>query len=117
MGCLAFVNTSVSAQNFVRNATQCEFTVKVAYGNPVTCAVAGYSVAVVAPFTQVNVAVPAGTQILYGKGTYSPIIPLCAFYIGLPCSPYPPVDNVSCTQLCGNYTAEMIPGFGIWIHY
>lgn len=112
-------SATLVAQDIVRNSTNCTFRVRVAYGpSSFSCAPAGFADAIVPPNTQVNVGIPAGTQILYAKGAY--VVGLggltCPFYIGLPCSPYPLAVGVNCTTPCGDYKARLYPGVGIRLY-
>ena len=118
IGCFLMVAaTTVSAQDFVRNATNCDFEVKVAYGTVAGCGVSGFATMVVPAGTQVSFGV--GVEILYAKGRPTTTLGTasCAFYIaqGL-CAPYPISDTITDPSCCGGYTATLIPGFGIYIN-
>ncbi len=120
MTCLVMLTTtSILAQDIVRNSTNCTFLVRVAYG-PVGpgCAATGFADATVPANTQVNVGIPAGTEIKYAKGAYTLLGGglACPFYIGLPCSPYPLAVGVLCSTPCGDYKARLYPGLGIHLY-
>lgn len=112
-----FASTATKAQDAVRNNTPCEFDVKVAYGDVAGCDVVGFDIITVPPFTQVNFSSTGGMEILYGKGRPSSTSgTTCAFYVAQGgCAPYPLSDAVSCSTGCDDYTATLIPGFGIYI--
>ena len=108
--------TTASAQDFVRNATNCDLEVKVAYGTVTGCGVAGFATMIVPAGTQMSFGV--GVEILYAKGRPTTSTGAgCAFYIaqGL-CAPYPLSDTITTPSCCNGYTATLIPGFGIYIN-
>ena len=116
VGCFTlFAATTVSAQDAVRNNTACTFEVHVGYGLIGSCNPTGFISAIVAPFTQINLGVPAGNEIMISKGAYVGVPGACPYYIALAgCGfPYPQTVFVPCTVGCGNFNADLIPGFGI----
>lgn len=116
--CFIFIlAATVVAQDAVRNNTACTFRVKVGHGPIGSCTATSFIVMDVPPFTQVNLGIPATDEIIIAKGAYltGGSTLSCPFYIGLPCTIYPLTDAVTCFTLCGNYTATLIPGFGIYL--
>ena len=116
VGCFTlFAATTVSAQDAVRNNTACTFLVKVGHGAIGSCTATGFITALVPPFTQINLGVPATDEIIISKGIYNATPGACPYYIGLAgCgTPYPQTVTVPCLAGCGTFTADLIPGFGI----
>lgn len=116
IGCFTFLaSSSVSAQDLIGNYTDCDIVVKVGYGPVGSCTVTGYASATIPANSNMNVGIPAGTEIILAKGKYA-FGPFCAFYVGQSCSPYSNTDNVSCSGNCGDYTAFLNPAIGIKIY-
>jgi len=118
VACFSFLaSTSVSAQDFIKNGTDCKILVKVAYG-PVgpSCATTGTIQMISYPGTSVSIGVPPGTEIKAAKGTYISPAANCPFYVGLPCSGLPLIDSVTCGSSCGDYKAVFVVGSGIKIY-
>lgn len=119
VGCFFMLaSTAANAQNSIKNNTPCKYIVKVKYGTVTTCGVVGTSTIIVPPYTVVTVPGAGTNEILYAKGVPTTAAPgTCAFYIAQnSCAPYPLVDNVACGTACGNYTATLIPGYGIYLN-
>ena len=118
VGCIAFFSaTTATAQNdYIKNVTACKILVKVGYGPIGSCSSTGYMQMISYPNTSVPMGIPAGTEIIIAKGTYISPPANCPFYVGLPCTIYPLIDNVACGSSCGNYTAEYFIGSGIKIY-
>ena len=109
-------SSTVQAQDKVRNSTNCDFRIRVAYGPIGGCTSTGIIDAIVPAGTSILLGIPPGNEIIEAKGAYAAIVPSCAFYIGLPCTGSPLIDSVPCTLLCGDYKARLYPGTGIWIY-
>ncbi|MGD1844745.1 MAG: hypothetical protein ACFB10_05065 [Salibacteraceae bacterium] len=100
--------SSVQAQQGIKNATGCTQLVKFAYGNPFTCTATGDLTYTLAPFTSIwPLPIPLGQEIIAAKG--AEISFACGpWYIGLPCSGYPPGVLVPC-GVCGDYKVVLEP--------
>ena len=104
----------VKAQQSVGNKTNCDMIFAYEYGVTGTCVVAGYNQVNVPAGTAIPV-LPAGMEIIRAKGTYA--LGGCnAFYVGIPCSTYPMIDNVACGSACGNFIGQYFPGWGVIAH-
>lgn len=117
VGCLLMVSTStITAQDLVRNITNCDVNVRVGYGPIGGCTLAGIVNALVPAGTTISLGFPAGNEIIQSKGAYT-AAPSCAYYIGLPCTSYPLVDFVPCpSSACNDYKARLYPLRGILIY-
>ncbi|MEM9824668.1 MAG: hypothetical protein AAF985_26510, partial [Bacteroidota bacterium] len=105
------------AQDKVRNETNCDLSIRVAYGPTGTCSSTGIIDAVVPPGTSIVLGIPTGTEIIAAKGGYTLTLPGCAFFVALPCAGGPISDFVPCTAgNCVDYKAVLYPGIGIRIY-
>ena len=117
VGCFTFLASSTTtAQNVIRNYTNCDFFIKVAYGQNGSCTWQGTLTATVPANGQVLLALPPNTRIIASKGLYAGTNG-CVFYVGdASCNNYGQQVNVNCNVGCGNYGVSFDPQYGMKIY-
>lgn len=115
VACCSFFTSSVNAQGIVRNYTDCDVLVKVAYGDIGSCDWEGFITVIVPANGQVDVGLPAGKEIVAAKGKYDGVSG-CAFYVGQDCTQYDYTTDVDCSGGCGDYSVSFNPSIGIKIY-
>ncbi|MEM8907086.1 MAG: hypothetical protein AAGD05_04500 [Bacteroidota bacterium] len=108
--------STVMAQDKVKNVTNCDFLVRVAYGPAGSCTSTGFVDAIVPAGTSIVVGIPAGTEIIAAKGYYTVNPPFCSFYVALTCAGGPLTDSVVCSSACNDYKARLYPGTGLLLY-
>ena len=117
-GCFTiFTSTTTSAQDIVKNSTNCDFRITVLYGPGHSCLGLGSITKVVPANSQVNLGIPAGNVIIKAEGGYT--VPVssssCYFAVGLSCTGHSTNEVIFCVGGCGNYEVTYIPSFGLKI--
>ncbi len=104
IGCSLFFSSSVTAQQQIRNYTDCKFEVKVAVGQD-DCQDVTIQTYFVGANDAVVITLGNGESIQYASGSY--LNTTCNFHIGLDCSVYPVSTSVDCNTACGDYDAKL----------
>ncbi len=116
VACFLMVSsTTVSAQDIVRNITNCDVQVRVGYGPIGGCAITGIVNAVVPSNSTISLGFPAGNEIIRSQGRYT-VSPSCSYDIGLPCTGLPLTVLSVCSSACNDYKARLYPLRGILIY-
>ncbi len=101
---------TVTAQNMIHNYTNCDISVSIKYGEAATCRVVGYITSmVVTSGSVVPTSIPSGLSPLDVRGHLDPGSSMdCPFQVTDPCMGGVQVDNVSCSNLCTDFTVTLM---------